>query len=205
MFRRIVFLQRPSQKLKKRLRSLQTNKATAFDGNSEGQSNLRVLPLFHSSITPDVITQRGAALSHWTLPNRNDYYVLEKRVIEGLVFKRSLYLSSLIKLNKSLETFFKTTYCRYGLLRSLGCESQDTIRVRYNRRDCGCSWPVSSAAGCNLWWYAGRSGPSPSAPCFQGCRGCCARPATCPAGSPPLPRSATKQQAVNRRTKQKEG
>lgn len=63
-----------------------------------------------------------------------------------------------------------------------------------------CSWPASAAAGCIPWLYADRSGPFPSVLCCQGCRGCCARPSTCPAGSPPPQRSAVKKKTKKTNT-----
>lgn len=65
-------------------------------------------------------------------------------------------------------------------------------------QSCWWGWPVSAAVGYSRWWFADQSGPFPSVQCSPGCQGCCARPATCPAGSPPPQRSAILQQPSNK-------
>lgn len=146
------------------------------------------------------ITLRGAALSYRTLPKRNDCNVFEKKPIEGLVFLNWRYLSVLIKLNKYYKP--PLNLCSVGFSLTCVWAVKDMYNEKYltfmagvtDKTSCGCSWPVSAAAGCIRWWYAGRSEPFPWARCSRGCPGCYARPATCPAGSPPPRRSAIQQQ-----------
>lgn len=143
-----------------------------------------------------MITQTEAALSYRTLPKKYDCNIFEQKAIEGLVFKNYLYLGSLIMIGTvNLYSSAKFNVAGVCVVKDMLGEKYLTYMVGAQYR--GCSWPLGAAVGYIRWWYAGRSGPFPSVQCFLDFQGCYARRLTCPAGSPPLQRSATEQQHLS--------